>query len=74
MEGRGPALFLGDRLREAVRAQAPEIEGRQIIGARNRWAHAELTPDADTLWPIITVSIPHLRQQVQTFLARLDAA
>lgn len=116
MEGRSPALFLGDmlefcdrvlaytagveleafladrmrfdatlrnveligeaasRIPEAVRAQAPEIAWRQIIGTRNRMAHAYLTLDAGTLWLIITDSIPRLRQQVQTFLVRLEAA
>lgn len=62
------------RIPETVRAKAPEIAWRQIIGTRNRMAHAYLTLDAGTLWLIITDSIPRLRQQVQSFMERLDGA
>jgi len=115
MDGRDPALFLGDmiefcdrvveytahldmtalwadrmrfdatlrnieligvaasRVPETVRALAPEIEWRQIVGTRNRVAHAYLTLDAGTLWLVITDSIPRLRTQVHALLGRLAA-
>ncbi len=62
------------RVPQAIRALAPEIEWRQIIGARNRMAHAYLTLDFGTLWMIITDSIPRLRPQVQVLMSRLDGA
>jgi uncharacterized protein with HEPN domain len=61
------------RIPETVRALAPEIAWRQIVGTRNRMAHAYLTLDAGTLWLIITDSVPRLRQQLHAFLERLEA-
>ena len=54
---------------DSLRNLAPEIEWRQIVGARNRVAHAYLTLDTGTLWLVITDSIPRLRGQLQALLA-----
>lgn len=62
------------RVPEAIRALAPEIEWRQIIGVRNRVAHAYLTLDAGTLWLVITDSIPRLQSQLRALLDKLAAA
>lgn len=58
---------------ESMRAQAPEIAWRQIIGTRNRLAHAYLSLDDATLWLVITDSVPLLRRQLEALLSRLAA-
>ena len=47
-----------------VRAAAPDIPWRQVIGTRNRLAHAYLTMEPETLWLIITQHLPPLRQRL----------
>ena len=62
------------RVPEALRMQAPEIAWRQVVGTRNRVAHAYLTLDAGTLWLVITDSIPRLHAQLLAFQARIAGA
>jgi uncharacterized protein with HEPN domain len=57
---------------EAIRALAPEIAWREIIGTRNRLAHSYLTLDNATLWLVVTDSVPLLRSQLRALLGRLD--
>ena len=59
---------------EWMRAQAPEIAWREIIGTRNRLAHTYLTLDNATLWLVVTDSIPQLKSQLLAFLGRLKRA
>ena len=54
-----------------VRALAPGLPWREVIGTRNRLAHAYLGIDADTLWDIIANELPSLRNGLQALLARL---
>ena len=58
---------------ESVRAQAPEIAWREIIGTRNRLAHSYLTLDNATLWLVAKDSVPLLNSQLQAFLSRLGS-
>jgi uncharacterized protein with HEPN domain len=62
------------RVSPAIRALSPEIEWRQIVGVRNRLAHAYLTLDTGTLWLVITDSVPRLRSQLRTLMDTLSAA
>jgi len=60
------------RVPDDLRGQAPEVPWRQIIGTRNRLAHAYLGIEADTVWLIVTRNVPSLREQLVALLARLD--
>ena len=57
---------------EVVRAQAPDIAWREIVGTRYRLAHNYLTLDNATLWLVVTESVPALKGQLQALLARLE--
>lgn len=54
-----------------LRALAPDIPWRQVIGTRNRLAHAYLGIDADTVWDIVVTELPLLRAALSAMLARL---
>lgn len=58
---------------EAIRALAPEIAWREIIGTRNRLAHTYLTLDNGTLWLVVTDSVPLLKRQLILLLERLGS-
>ena len=58
----------------ALRLQAADIAWRQIIGIRNRVAHAYLSLDAGTLWLTVTQSVPTLRGKLLELLERMPAA
>jgi uncharacterized protein with HEPN domain len=53
-----------------VRDQAPEVAWRQIIGTRNRVAHAYLGIEPELVWLIATRNVPALRKQLIDLLAR----
>ena len=55
-----------------LRELAPELAWRQVIGARNRLAHAYLQIDPETVWFMATQSVPLLRSQLLALLAHLD--
>ena len=57
---------------DALRARAPDLPWRQVIGTRNRLAHAYLGVEPETVWLIVTVNVPRLRDQLVTLLATLD--
>ncbi len=52
-----------------VRARAPDVPWRQIIGTRNRLAQAYLTIEIDTVWLVITGHLPLLRPHLATLAA-----
>ena len=54
-----------------VRALAPNLPWRAIIGTRNRLAHAYLGIDADAVWDIVSNELPRLRDALTALLARL---
>jgi uncharacterized protein with HEPN domain len=58
------------RVPDPVRALAPGIAWREIIGIRNRLAHTYLTLDNATLWLVVTDSIPHLKGELLALLDR----
>ena len=47
-----------------MRELAPEIAWRQIIGTRNRLAHAYLGIEPETVWLIVSESVPTLLTQL----------
>lgn len=53
-----------------LRALAPGVPWRQIVGTRNRLAHAYLGIDADTVWDIVCNELPPLRDALKALLAR----
>ena len=59
---------------ETDRQLAPKLPWRQVVGTRNRLAHAYLGIDAETVWLIITTSVPALRAELLLLLAKLEAA
>jgi uncharacterized protein with HEPN domain len=59
------------RLGPAERSLAPNIPWRDIVGTRNRVAHADLGISPTTVWGILTVELPALRPMLQALLARM---
>lgn len=59
------------RVTPAERALGPAIPWREIIGTRNRVAHAYLGISPATVWDILTVELPTLRTALIELLARL---
>ena len=57
-----------------MRGLAPEIAWRQIIGTCNRLAHAYLGIEPDTVWLIVSESVPTLLMQLRGMLAALPPA
>ena len=57
-----------------MRQLAPEIAWRQIVGTRNRLAHAYLGIEPDTVWLIVCESVPTLLTQRRATLAALPPA
>ena len=58
-------------LAPADRALAPAVPWREIVGTRNRVAHAYLGISPTTVWDILTVELPSLRSQLLDLLKRL---
>ena len=57
-----------------MRELAPEIAWRQIIGTRNRLAHAYLGIEPETVWLIVSESVPPLLLQLRATSAMLPPA
>ncbi|MDE2611947.1 MAG: DUF86 domain-containing protein [Burkholderiales bacterium] len=58
----------------AQRALAPAIPWRQIVGTRNRVAHAYLGISPATVWDIVTVELPSLHAALLELLGQLPEA
>ena len=54
-----------------LRMLAPDIPWREIVGTRNRLAHAYLGIDADTVWDIVSTELPLLRGALTALLVRI---
>ena len=52
-------------------ALAPALPWRQVVGTRNRLAHAYLGIDADTVWDIVANELPALRDGLIALLKQL---
>lgn len=52
-----------------LRAQAPSVPWRQVVGTRNRVAHAYLGIEDETVWLIVTQHLPVLRNELRALLA-----
>ena len=57
---------------DEIRLHATSIPWRQIIGTRNRLAHAYLGIEPETVWLIVTVNVPSLRSQLAVLLTKLS--
>lgn len=55
----------------ALRTLAPDIAWREIVGTRNRLAHAYLGIDPDTVWDIVSTELPRLRGALTALLVRI---
>lgn len=53
---------------DSVRALAPDIPWRQVVGTRNRLAHAYLGIEPELVWQIVERSVPSLRVQLLLLL------
>ena len=53
-----------------LRELGSELPWRQIIGTRNRLAHAYLGLEPETVWLIVTANVPRLRDQLIALLAK----
>ena len=62
------------RVPENLRQLAPEIAWRQIVGTRNRLAQAYLGIEPETIWLIVSESVPTLLTQLRAMLAALPPA
>ncbi|HSD57819.1 MAG TPA: DUF86 domain-containing protein [Methanotrichaceae archaeon] len=47
----------------------PEVEWRQIIGLRNRIAHAYFSIDLEIIWEIVHRNLPMLKDKMKQILA-----
>lgn len=55
----------------ALRVLAPGIPWREVVGTRNRLAHAYLGIDVDTIWDIVSGELPLLREELKALLVRI---
>ena len=58
-----------NQIPEAIRAEMPQIQWRQIIAIRNRVAHSYLGLDNDTLWSIVRNDVPALIVELEKLSA-----
>ncbi len=56
----------------SLRAQYPDIAWKQIIGMRDRLAHAYFSIDLDILWNAALQDLPTFKPTIQTMLDQLD--
>ena len=56
------------RVPDAVRALAPEVPWRKIVGTRNRLIHAYLGIESDAVWAIVAKDVPALRKSLEVLL------
>ncbi len=59
------------RVPPEVRALAPNVPWRKIVGTRNRLMHAYLGIDVATVWSIVSSELPALRQSLTELLKRI---
>jgi uncharacterized protein with HEPN domain len=59
------------RVPESIRAQAPDLPWRKVVGLRNRLMHAYPSTDASAIWSIVTVDVPAMQAELRALLAKL---
>jgi uncharacterized protein with HEPN domain len=59
------------RVPESIRAQAPALPWRKIVGLRNRLMHAYPSTDTSAVWSIVKADIPVLQACLRALLATL---
>lgn len=62
-----------NRVPEAVRAQAPEVEWTRIIRSRHVVVHEYFGVDREIVWRIVEAHLPPLRTALAALLERLRA-
>jgi uncharacterized protein with HEPN domain len=55
------------QLSEEIRAKAPDIEWRKLIGLRNVLIHGYFGVDEDILWDLVQNKVRPLREALQAF-------
>jgi uncharacterized protein with HEPN domain len=59
------------RVPPEVRALAPDVPWRKIVGTRNRLMHTYLGIDMATVWSIVSRELPDLRHSLKELLNRI---
>lgn len=59
------------RVTDEIRAQAPDIPWRKIVGLRNRLMHAYPATDDSAIWSIVTGDLPPLQAALTALMASL---
>ena len=59
------------RVPDAIRAQAPGVPWRKIVGLRNRLMHAYPATDDSAIWSVVTEDLPSLQAALKDLLAAL---
>ena len=64
-------LFVGEaasKISAEGRGELPDLPWPEIIGMRNRLAHAYFSVDLDILWDTVTRAVPPLAERINEFL------
>ena len=67
-------IVLGEGARmlsDEIKAQAPAVPWSQMIGMRNRLAHAYARADIDTIYEAVTLHVPAIIPELKRLLALL---
>ena len=59
-------------LSDDLRNEYPQIPWRQMIGLRNRMAHAYFNVDLQIVWEIVRGDIPDLKEKIKRILNEMD--
>ena len=59
-------------LSDDLRNEYPQIPWRQMIGLRNRMAHAYFNVDLQIVWEIVRGDIPDLKEKIKRILTEMD--
>ncbi|WP_374274699.1 DUF86 domain-containing protein [Brevundimonas sp.] len=62
------------QLSDEVKARAPDVPWRAMIGLRNRLAHAYFRADRDVVGEAVFLHTPVIRDELKRLLATLDGA
>ena len=62
------------QLSEGLKARAPNVPWSEMIGLRNRLAHAYFRADRHVIWEAATLHTPPIAEELRRLLATLDEA
>jgi len=58
---------------ERTRSQLPGIPWQAVVALRHRVVHGYFELDVDVIWSVLVEELPHLIEQLETYLAKHDA-